>query len=84
VTPVLKLEESLSHPQFVARGMVLPGLTAAGKPFVQFGSPVQMTDFDFAIRYPAPTQGQHTTEILLQAGYTPDEVDALMAQGTIA
>jgi crotonobetainyl-CoA:carnitine CoA-transferase CaiB-like acyl-CoA transferase len=43
-----------------------------------------MTDFDFAIRYPAPTQGQHTTEILLQAGYTPDEVDALMAQGTIA
>jgi alpha-methylacyl-CoA racemase len=84
VTPVLKLEESLSHPQFVARGMVLPGQSAAGKPFVQFGSPVQMTGFDFAIRYPAPAQGQHTTEILLQAGYPSDEVDALMAQGTVA
>ncbi|PIT77523.1 CaiB/BaiF CoA-transferase family protein [Limnohabitans sp. B9-3] len=84
VTPVLKLEESLSHPQFVARGMVLPGVTAAGQPFVQFGSPVQMTDFDFAIRHPAPKQGQHTQEILLQAGYTHDEVDALLAQGTVA
>jgi crotonobetainyl-CoA:carnitine CoA-transferase CaiB-like acyl-CoA transferase len=83
VTPVLKLEESLLHPQFVARGMVRPGLTAAGKPFVQFGSPVQMTDFAFAIRYPSPQQGQHTQEILLQAGYTHDEVAALMAQGTV-
>lgn len=84
VTPVLKLEESLSHPQFVARGMVRRGQTAAGEPLVQFGSPVQMTDFEFAIRYPAPTQGQHTQEVLLQAGYTLDEVDALMAQGTVA
>ena len=84
VTPVLKLEESLSHPQFVARGMVLPGHTAAGKPFVQFGSPVQMTGFDFAIRYPAPAQGQHTEEILLQAGCTREEVEAWVAQGTVA
>lgn len=84
VTPVLKLEESLSHPQFVARGMVLPGHTAAGQPFVQFGSPVQMTGFDFEIRYPAPAQGQHTKEILLQAGYAGDEVEALIAQGTVA
>jgi crotonobetainyl-CoA:carnitine CoA-transferase CaiB-like acyl-CoA transferase len=31
----------------------------------------------------APRLGQHTREILAEAGYTPDDIDALIAQGVV-
>lgn len=83
VTPVLKLEETLANEHFLARNMVLPSQTAAGVPFVQLACPVKMTGFTFAVRHPAPAQGQHTAEILSQAGYSALEVSALMGQGAI-
>jgi crotonobetainyl-CoA:carnitine CoA-transferase CaiB-like acyl-CoA transferase len=83
VTPVLKLDETLANEHFLARDMVIPGQTAAGVPFVQLGCPVKMTGFTFAVRHPAPAQGQHTAEILSHAGYSVAEVVALMDQGTI-
>ena len=60
VTPVLKLEETLVNEQFLARGMVVPGSTGSGQSFVQLACPVKMTGFEFAVRHPAPRQGQHT------------------------
>lgn len=84
VTPVLKLEETLANEQFLARAMVLPGNDAAGQSFTQFACPVKMTDFEFSVRQPAPKQGQHTTDILREAGYTDDEVQALRGQGAVA
>jgi alpha-methylacyl-CoA racemase len=83
VTPVLKLAETLANEQFIARGMVLPSHTAAGEPFVQLACPVKMSGFEFAVRHPAPTQGQHTLDILRQAGYSLDEVQVLLGQGAI-
>ena len=83
VTPVLKLDETLANEHFLARNMVLPSQTAAGVPFVQLACPVKMTGFTFAVRHPAPAQGQHTAEILSQAGYSAAEVSALMGQGAI-
>jgi alpha-methylacyl-CoA racemase len=83
VTPVLKLDETLANEHFLGRDMVIPGQTAAGVPFVQLGCPVKMTGFTFAVRHPAPVQGQHTAEILSHAGYSVKEVGALMDQGTI-
>lgn len=84
VTPVLKLEETVAHEHFVARNMVLPGTTAAGQPFVQLACPVQMTGFQFEVRHPAPGPGQHTGDVLRQAGYSADEVQALLGQGAVA
>lgn len=39
---------------------------------------------DFALRHlaPAPVPGQHTREVLLQAGLTPEEIDRLLQEGT--
>lgn len=84
VTPVLTLVETLANEQFLARGMVVPGTTASGRPFVQLACPLKMTGFEFAVRHPAPRQGQHTADILREAGYTPAEVDALHGQGAVA
>ncbi|MBI2307183.1 MAG: CoA transferase [Rhodocyclales bacterium] len=72
VTPVLTLAEALAHPQAQARGMaqVADGMT-------QYAPPFKIAGWDFAIERPAPAAGQHSAEILAEAGYAPDEIAAL-------
>lgn len=84
VTPVLTLAETLANEQFLARGMVLPGTTAGGQSFVQLACPVKMSGFEFAVRHAAPAQGQHTADILREAGYSAAEADVLRGQGAVA
>ncbi|MFZ4478831.1 MAG: CaiB/BaiF CoA transferase family protein [Rhodoferax sp.] len=87
VTPILKLEETLNNEHFVARGMVLPLVHAKDRiayPSArQFACPVKMTRFDFAVRHPAPRQGEHTDAVLMAAGYTDKEIEDLRRQGAI-
>lgn len=80
VTPVLKLDEALAHPQFAARGMVLPGAEGAR----QLGLPVKLSGHEPPPPRPAPAAGEHTAEILREAGYTPAEVETLRALGAVA
>lgn len=78
VTPVLALEESLEDPQIRQRGMVLDdgGLT-------QFAPPLKLSEFDFAVRAPAPGVGQHNREILAEAGYSPEQIGTFARAGVI-
>ena len=78
VTPILTPEEALKNEQIVARGMVLQedGLT-------QFAPPLKMSEFDFAVRQPAPAAGQHNAAILAAAGYSPAEMEQLAASGAL-
>lgn len=84
VTPVLRLEEALENPHFAARGMVLPLAGAApGAVQRQFACPVKMSGFEFSVRHPAPRQGEHTDEVLREAGYSPSEIQALRSRGAV-
>ena len=78
VTPILTPEEALKNEQIVARGMVLQedGLT-------QFAPPLKMSEFDFAVRQPAPAAGRHNAAILAAAGYSPAEMEQLAASGAL-
>ncbi len=78
VTPVLALEESISDPQIVARGMV----SRAGGT-LQFAPPLKMSEYDFSVERPAPDAGQHTDEILRDAGYANADISRLRAAGVI-
>lgn len=80
VTPILKLEEALGHPQFQARGMVLQQPDGQR----QLACPVRMSGYEFALRQPAPRPGEHTDPVLAQAGYSAEEIEALRAQGAVA
>jgi alpha-methylacyl-CoA racemase len=80
VAPVLRLDEAIRHPQFRARGMVLQD--AEGAP-AQLGNPVKLSGFDPAAPRPAPRAGQHTQEVLREAGFEPAEIEALRAAGAI-
>ena len=67
--------------------MVLPMTAssgAGGAPGArQLACPVKMTGFEFAVRHPAPRQGEHTNEVLQRAGYSLEEVQALRHQGAV-
>jgi len=83
VTPVLTLEEALKNPQFAARGMVVETRHPVDGDLVQFALPLKLSEFSFAVRRPAPMLGEHDEDILQQAGYSSDEIEALQAAGVI-
>lgn len=78
VTPVLRLDETLAHPHFQARGMV-----QAGSPH-QLGCPVQMSGFEPIGMRPAPCPGEHSDAVLAEAGFDPDSIALLRSSGALA
>ncbi len=78
VTPVLSPEEALVNEQLRARGMIVEtdGLT-------QFAPPLQLSDYEFAIRQPAPKAGEHGATLLRAAGYDDAAIAALRAKGAV-
>ena len=81
VTPVLKLEEALQHEQFRARGMVRESPADDEGTRLQFACPVKMSRYRFAIRRPAPRAGEHTEEILGEAGMDAAAIAAMKTSG---
>ena len=78
VSPVLTREESFQDPQILAREMVLrDGGT------LQFAPPLKMSEYEFTAERRAPNAGEHTDEILQEAGYTGAEIDGLRATRVI-
>ena len=83
VGKVYDLDEALSDPQAVARGMVVE-LEAPGVPggkVTQPGIPFHLSETPGAVRHPGSVTGQHTAEVLAALGYGPAEIAELRARG---
>jgi crotonobetainyl-CoA:carnitine CoA-transferase CaiB-like acyl-CoA transferase len=82
--PVHTIGEALSHPQTMARGMVVEvehpqaGLTRA------VGCPIHFSASPDRSSTPAPLLGQHTREVLREFDLPEAEIDALVAEGVVA
>jgi crotonobetainyl-CoA:carnitine CoA-transferase CaiB-like acyl-CoA transferase len=78
VTPVLTLDEALTDAQFVARGMVIEseGMRAFAPPFRIDGLP-------FGVARGAPAQGEHSVEVLREAGLGAPAIEALVSAGVV-
>ncbi len=86
VGKVYDLEEVLSDPQAVERGMVVE-LEAPGVPagrVTQPGIPFHLSETPGKVRHPGSVTGQHTAEVLAELGYTPIQIDGLLARGVVA
>jgi crotonobetainyl-CoA:carnitine CoA-transferase CaiB-like acyl-CoA transferase len=54
-----------------------------GRPTAQTGFPIRLDGSPASFRRPAPGYGEHTDEVLMDAGYGGDEIAALRAAGVI-
>ena len=79
VTPVLTFEEALADPQFAARGMVLR--SDAGTR--QYAPPFRLSPPSFAVVREAPRHGEHTDEVLREAGFDASAIGALVRERAV-
>ena len=82
--PVNTVAEAFADPQAVARGMriTMPHPMAAGGTVDLMGSPVHMHGTPVTYRRPPPMLGQHTHEVLREAGFSEDEIARLTGSET--
>jgi crotonobetainyl-CoA:carnitine CoA-transferase CaiB-like acyl-CoA transferase len=79
LSPVLEGDEPYRHPQLAARGAFVDVETPwEGRAVRGIASPVHFADAPAPQRC-APRLGEHTREVLREAGFTDSEVDALLA-----
>jgi crotonobetainyl-CoA:carnitine CoA-transferase CaiB-like acyl-CoA transferase len=83
VSPVHDVGEAARHPQTEALEMLrsLPG--GAVDALVTVAAPLSADGERVRYRLPPPALGQHSSEILAELGYSPEEIDALAAAGVI-
>jgi formyl-CoA transferase len=77
------MEESLEDPQVRAREMVVRAKHPKAGETLQFAPPLKMSDYAFEAARPAPMAGEHSEEILREAGYGDAEIKRLRAAGVI-
>jgi len=75
VTPIATLSEALADPQFAAREMVITRPDGSR----EYAPPFKLSGHRVALTRQAPGQGEHTAEILREAGYDDAAIDALAA-----
>jgi len=81
VSPVQTLEEALADPHFRARGMVIDSVHPTVGPITQVASPLKMSRFAFELSRHAPRPGEHTVELLLEAGCSEAAIARLLEKG---
>lgn len=75
--PVKGLHEALQSPQLAARGMREHLPAAEGGPATQLGIPIKFAREPGRTTFELPALGQHTGEVMREAGWTPEQIAAL-------
>ena len=81
--PVLSIGEMHADPQTRAREMVVAVQHGTLGPVETLGLPVKLSETPGGVARGAPTYGEHTREILLEYGHTPEDVDRLIESGAV-
>jgi crotonobetainyl-CoA:carnitine CoA-transferase CaiB-like acyl-CoA transferase len=76
--PVARYDTLLDHPQLLANGMLVTVDHPTLGPIRMPGFPLDSATTNASGHRPAPERGQHAAEILAAAGFTPQEIAALI------
>jgi alpha-methylacyl-CoA racemase len=83
IEPVLDLDEALESELVRERQMVLELDQPEIGPVRQLGFPIKLGRTPATIHTPAPALGEHTHEVLSEAGYRDDEIQELIDSGAV-
>lgn len=78
VTPVLRLDEAMAHPQILAREMLVE--VGGAK---QYAPPCKLSAWPWAAATPAPAAGADSEAVLKAAGYVESDIARLRDSGVI-
>jgi crotonobetainyl-CoA:carnitine CoA-transferase CaiB-like acyl-CoA transferase len=81
--PILDYAESLEHPQTRARDMVRILEHPVEGPMRALGIPAKLSATPGALRTAAPLLGEHTEDVLRDAGFAQADIDQLLARGSV-
>ena len=85
--PIARPEELFDDPHLAANDGLLPITVTdgerAGKQSKLPALPLEMSGRRFGIHRPVPRKGQHTREVMTEAGYSEDEINAMIEQGVV-
>jgi alpha-methylacyl-CoA racemase len=79
VTPILTFEEALADAQFVSRAMCVARPDGSR----QLAPPFKLAPPAFDVVRDAPAQGEHTDDLLRDAGYSAEAIEALIREGAV-
>ena len=82
--PVNSLAEALEHPQTRARGMVVDLVHPEAGPTRAIGCPMHLSETPAEVTRAAPRLGEHTREVLREAGFADRDIDRLFEEGAVA
>jgi crotonobetainyl-CoA:carnitine CoA-transferase CaiB-like acyl-CoA transferase len=67
----------------MARAMIVPMQHPLTDGLRLVASPIKLSETPVSYRLAPPLLGQHSQELLLEAGYSAEQIEALMAQGVV-
>jgi len=77
VAPVYSIDELVSDPQLIARGMIAEVDHPTLGRVKQVGSMIKLSESPFQVRNWSQRFGQHTEELLTDLGYSKEDIDRL-------
>ena len=81
--PILGYDDALTTPQATAREMALEVEHPTLGTLRTLGTPIKMSDTPLNPRRRAPLLGEHTDDVLAEAGYSADEIEQLRSTGAV-
>jgi len=79
--PILNVSEMHRDPQTLARDMIVATNHPLAGEVKTIGMPVKFSETPCQVRAPAPLLGQHTREVLTEAGFSAAEVERMISSG---
>ena len=81
--PILDYEDALTTPQAIAREMTVDVDHPTLGPLRTLGTPIKMSSTPLNPKRRGPLLGEHTDQVLSQAGYSEDEIEQLRSSGAV-
>jgi len=83
VAPVKVPEEVPEDPHVIFRDMIQEIKTDSGKTSKHIAFPIKLSETPAILHSPPPALGEHTEEVLLEAGYTGEDIEKFKKEGAI-